>query len=318
MIVSAMQVGRRKAFKLALVVSLFFATECDREEDIRGAGIQPRIEVIPPEIPPGAPVAVTYNWNVDPGSTVPSEPYGAFIHFVDGDGALLFVDDHVPQPPPTAWRAGQRYSYSRLVLTRIVPYVGDIEVRVGLYPLSGRGERWALKGRHRGLREYAVGRLTLFRRDRKREPVYREGFGPVSSWSNAPFDHSRTMSRKARIKFKNPGAVTIVFIDALAETNAAPRASQLKLQLRSGWRAFLPFVGGAIRAAVRLPHESLGQNAWVSMHLLAGQASVPGKSRINDSNSELLVHVRGIFIMREDECSAALSPWIITASRQNQ
>jgi len=64
----------------------------------------------------------------------------AFVHFLDSHKVLLFDDDHVPVPPVTSWEPGKNYSYTRTKFIPIYPYVGDVDVRVGLQPV-GRGEQ---------------------------------------------------------------------------------------------------------------------------------------------------------------------------------
>ena len=93
-------------------------------------------------------IEVTYTWTLEPGAKKLDQDYSAFLHFLDSHRVLLFAESHLPSPPPSTWEPGKTYSYTRTKFIPIYPYVGEVEVRMGLYP-SGRGERVRAQ-EHRG------------------------------------------------------------------------------------------------------------------------------------------------------------------------
>ena len=146
-----------------------------------------------------------------------AQDHRAFVHFLDSHKVLLFDDDHVPVPPVTAWEPGKSYSYTRTKFIPIYPYVGDVDVRVGLQPV-GRGERVALKGEDAGLHEYSVAKMELLPQTENIFLVYKEGWhNPESSAQNPSLE--RTWTKKdALVSFKNPKKDIIVYLEA--DTNA--------------------------------------------------------------------------------------------------
>jgi hypothetical protein len=74
---------------------------------------------------------------------------------------MLFADDHQPELSFSRWGPGQTYLYRRTVFVPVVAYVGNVEVRMGLYPHPSGGAQPTLKNKHRGLREYKINTLEL-------------------------------------------------------------------------------------------------------------------------------------------------------------
>lgn len=123
--------------------------------------IVPSVQLNRVRVPQGSALELTYTWVVEPGARKLDQGYRAFVHFLDSRGGMLFGDNHQPEPSSSRWEPGQTYFYRRTVFVPVVAYVGNVEVRMGLYPHPGGGARPALKGEHRGLREYKVGTLEL-------------------------------------------------------------------------------------------------------------------------------------------------------------
>src|SRR6266513_3058026 len=112
---------------------------CRRSRAVATSGISARAHVRPATVAAGSPFAVEYSWTMDDGAAAPSDGYGAFVHFVHPDGAIAFTDDHTPEPPPSSWRPGQTYRYTRTLFAPAGAFPGKLQVRVGLFhPERGR------------------------------------------------------------------------------------------------------------------------------------------------------------------------------------
>ena len=170
-----------------------------------------------PRAPLGSAVEITYTWQVEPTAKKLTQDHRAFVHFVDSHGVMLFEDDHAPVPPVTAWEPGKTYSYTRTKFIPVYPYVGDVDVRVGLAPV-GKGERVMLKGEDAGLREFKVAKIELLPQTENIFLVYKEGWhNPESSPQNPSLE--RTWTKKdALVSFKNPKKDVIVYLEA--DTNS--------------------------------------------------------------------------------------------------
>ena len=151
-----MKVGRTWRAVTLGMAALALLPACKGRKPAEVNAITPSFAVNRGRTPLGSAVEVTYTWTVEPSAKKLTQDYRAFVHFKDPQRMLLFTDDHVPTPAPTTWEPGKTYTYTRTLFVPIYPYVGNVDVVMGLYPASGKGERVALKGEDRGLREYKV------------------------------------------------------------------------------------------------------------------------------------------------------------------
>src|SRR3954467_7827788 len=128
-----MMLGR--SWRTAAVVSLAalaLLPACSRRKPAEVNDIVPKFEVNRSRAPLGSAVEITYTWQVEPTAKKLTQDHRAFVHFVDSHGVMLFEDDHTPVPPVTAWEPGQTYTYTRTKFIPVYPYVGDVDVRIGL------------------------------------------------------------------------------------------------------------------------------------------------------------------------------------------
>jgi hypothetical protein len=171
-----MKLGRKQMAGLALAAAgLAVLGGCNRRKGAEVNAIVPSVAVNRAKAPLGSAIEVTYTWTVEPTAKKLGQDYRALVHFLDSHGVLLFGDDHAPTPAPTAWEPGKTYSYTRTVFVPVYPYVGPVQVVMGLYPSSGKGERPALKGEDRGLREYVVGKMEFLPQTDNIFLVYKDG-----------------------------------------------------------------------------------------------------------------------------------------------
>ena len=146
---------------VAALTAISLLPACSRRKPVEVNPIVPSIEVSRTKVPLGSALEVTYTWTVEPGAKKLDQDYDAFIHFLDSHNVVLFAESHVPTPPPSAWEPGNTYSYTLTHFIPVYPYVGDVEVRLGLAPTQGRRERPVLKGDDAGFREYRVAKLEF-------------------------------------------------------------------------------------------------------------------------------------------------------------
>ena len=121
----------------------------------------------------------------------------------------------MPVPPPSTWEPGQSYSYTRTRFVPVYPYVGDVEVRMGLYPYPGRGERPALKGEDRGFREYKVADAGAAAADREHLPGLQGGLAQPRDPSREP-GHRADLDEEARrwSPSRTPRKDVVVYLEA--------------------------------------------------------------------------------------------------------
>ncbi len=69
-------------------------------------------------------------WRRTPPSTA---DYLVFVHVIEPDGEKLWQDDHAPAIPTSQWKPGQSIEYTRTIFVPNYPYIGEANMRIGLY-----------------------------------------------------------------------------------------------------------------------------------------------------------------------------------------
>jgi hypothetical protein len=297
-----MMFGRSWKTWIAVVAAGAAAAGCGRRQTAEVNDIVPKFEVNRSRAPLGSAIEVTYIWQVEPTAKKLTQDHRAFVHFVDSHGVMLFEDDHTPVPPVTAWEPGNTYSYTRTKFIPVYPYVGDVDVRVGLAPV-GKGERVMLKGEDAGLREFKVAKIELLPQTENIFLVYKEGWhNPESSPQNPSLE--RTWTKKdALISFKNPKKDVIVYLEADTNFKAfdAPPVLTLAVNNKTGVTISIPN-SEVFTRKVRVKAEDLGPEEWVDLRLSMNQSFIPKLKGVNTHDDrELGVLVYHLYVAEADK-----------------
>jgi len=266
--------------------------------------IVPSIKVNRTKAPLGSALEITYTWTVEPGAKKLDQNYWALVHFLDNHEVMLFSDDHPPVPPPSTWEPGKTYSYTRTRFVPVYPYVGDVEVRVGLYPYPGRGERPALKGDDRGFREYKVATLELLPQTENIFLVYKEGWHNPETHPENP-SVERTWSKKdALVSFKNPKKDVIVYLEADTCVKCFPQTPELKVTVGNNVGMKLPFETPQVYLKkLRVKAADLGNDEWTDVHFAMNQSFVPKNLNppLNNDDRELGFNMYHLYVAEADQ-----------------
>ena len=298
-----MRLGR--SWRTAAVVSLAalaLLPACNRRKPAEVNDIAPKFEVNRARAPLGSAIEVTYTWQNGPSAKKLAQDHRAFVHFLDSHKVLLFDDDHVPVPPVTAWEPGKSYTYTRTKFIPIYPYVGDVDVRVGLQPV-GRGERAALKGEDAGLHEYSVAKMELLPQTENIFLVYKEGWhNPESSAQNPSLE--RTWTKKdALVSFKNPKKDIIVYLEADTNSKAFDQPPVLTVAIGGKSGLVVPIENSEVfLKKIRVKAADLGDQEWVDLRLSMNQSFVPKAKGINATDDrELGLMVYHLYVGEADK-----------------
>src|SRR5262245_48159165 len=206
----------RRSWRTAAVVALTAVAllpACRGGRSEEHNDIVPKVSINRTRAPMGSAIEITYTWVVEPTAKKLVGDHQVFVHFLDSHQVQLFEDDHVPIPPVTQWEPGKTYSYTRTEFIPIYPYVGDVEVRIGLFPVA-RGPRVALKAEHAGLHEYRVAKMELLPQTENFFLVFKEGWHSTESTAHTPsLEHTWT-KKDAVVSFKNPKKDIDVYLEA--------------------------------------------------------------------------------------------------------
>jgi hypothetical protein len=135
----------------------------------------PSVSFSRPRAALGSPIDVTYRFQVAANAPAFDQDYRVFVHFLDADDERMWTDDHDPGIPTSQWKPGQVVEYTRTLFIPIYPYVGDAQVRLGLY--SPRDQRrLTLAGEDEGQMAYRVGTLTLLPHSENVFLLYKDGW----------------------------------------------------------------------------------------------------------------------------------------------
>jgi hypothetical protein len=288
---------------------------CSRRKQAEVNPIVPSFTVSRPKAPLGSAVEVTYTWTVEPGAKKVPENYRAFVGFSDPHGVMLFEDDHVPTPPPSAWEPGKTYSYTRTKFIPIYPYVGEVDVRMGLYPYPGRGERIALKGDDAGMRSYRVAKMELLPQTENIFLVYKDGWhSPESSPQNPTLE--RTWTKKdALVSFKNPKKDIVVYLEADTNAKAFDQPPVLTLAVAGKTGVVVPISNSEVfLEKVRVKGQDLGNEEWVDLRLSMNQSFVPKLKGVNTHDErELGLLVYHLYVGEADKLGNVPATTVVDA-----
>jgi hypothetical protein len=298
---------------LVLAASAFLPA-CSRKQPAEINPIAPSVTINRTKAPLGSAIEVTYTWTLDPNAKKLTQDYRALVHFLDAHKVVLFTDDHVPTPPVTSWEPGKSYSYSRTVFIPVYPYLGEVQVVMGLYPAAGRGERVAMKGEDIGLRAYKVAKMEFLPQTDNIFLVYKEGWhSPETSPQNPGLE--RTWSKKeALVSFKNPKKDVILYLEGDTNSKAFSQPPVLTVSVGGTTGLEIPIENSEVfLKKIRFKAEALGAGEWVDLRLAMNESFVPKAKGLNQDDRELGLLVYHLFVGEADKLGTITGTPVVDA-----
>ena len=299
-----MQLGRsgRRILVAALAAAALLPTlnACRRRKPAEVNDIVPSFTINRPRAPLGSAVEITYSWNVEPTAKKLGKDYKALVHFLDQHGVMLFDDDHMPTPPTSAWEPGKSYSYTLTKFIPIYPYVGEAEVRMGLYRDR---ERAVLKGEDTGMQEYKVGKIDLLPQTENIFLVYKEGWHNPESRTDNPGLEVTWTKKDALVSFKNPKKDVIVYLEADTNYKAFDAPPVLTVVVAGKTGLVIPIENSEVfLKKIRVKAADLGTEEWVDLRLSMNQSFVPKLKGVNATDDrELGLMVYHLYVGEADK-----------------
>jgi len=255
--------------------------------------IVPKVATSPVKVHPGDAVAMEYRWDVGQGAPRIEKGFGAFVHFVDGSGALVFTDDHAPVPPPEIWEPGQSYSYKRVILIPELAPAGPLEIRMGLFSSGGKRLGLGVAGGTRN--EYPSGHLEVLGKKERSPVLFEDGWYPPEAPAGDPFSSRRWMQKEGRVSFRNRGRDVLV---ALAGETDHTFPETPVLTLETGGRGIKLQITspGPFLERVRFRGQDLGSDRRALLRLTMSQSFVPKLLGTGDDSRELSLWVLGLLV----------------------
>ena len=283
-------------WRAAVLLGLGLFAACRGKRPEAPVDLEASVELGASRVLAAHPLAVTYTWAVGTNAPRLRPTERAFVHFVDASNVLLFTDDHVPEPPPSSWEPGRRYSYTRLVLVPPLPFTGNLEMRVGLFDTQGAGGRRTLKGQHRGMQEYRVASVELLPDDDRARLTFKDGWYPPESPAGSPFLRTRWMKREAFLEFRNRNKDVILILEGDTADSFFDETPRLTIAV--GDQGIVMPVEGPepLLAKVSFKAEALGEDRWATLRLSMDRWFVPREKGGSADERELSFSLRYVFV----------------------
>ena len=250
------------------------------------------------EVVLGSVVGMAYQFSILNGQSSLAEDYRVFVHFVDGDGEVMWTDDHNPPRPTSTWLPGQVVGYERKVFLPMYPYIGTATIRVGLYLTDG-GARLALVGDDDGSLSYEIGTLELLPQSENVFLIFQKGWHDPEIM---PGDHDlqwRWTTGNATIAFRNPRRDVLLYLraDGRPDLVGGPQGVSLEIEDREV-AGFLIENNQAELREILITQEQLGDENMVQLRISVDGAFIPAERSAtnNDDTRELGIRVFDILI----------------------
>jgi hypothetical protein len=186
---------------------------CGRGEAPGPPVATPSVSFSRPRAALGSPIEVTYKFQVAANAPAFDQDYRVFVHFLDGDDERMWTDDHDPSVPTTQWKPGQVIQYTRTVFIPVFPYIGDAQVRVGLY--SPRDQRrLPLAGEDAGQLSYKVATLSLLPHSENVFLLFKDGWHPAEVAPDNATVEWQWSKKLATLSFRNPKKDVVFYLHA--------------------------------------------------------------------------------------------------------
>jgi hypothetical protein len=259
----------------AAVVLLALASACGDNADNAPAVGAIGVSLSRPRVALGSPVEVSYTFSMAPDAPA----LGArtvFVHFLDANEELMWVDDHVPPTPTTEWKPGQRIEYTRTMFVGRYPYVGPATVVAGLYSPE-TNERVKFSNQDRGDRSYVVADFELLPQTENIFLIFKDGWHQTEVVADGSSRVEWQWTKKeATVAFRNPTRDVVLYVQADNPSPSAGAARQMEVRL-----------GDQALGTVPLPRETpsvqkipitaaqLGTADMVELRFIADKTFVP-------------------------------------------
>ena len=228
-------------------------------------------------VPLGAPATFLFQFVVSPTFTTLSEDYRVMVHFLDGNGEMMWAADHDPPVPTTTWQPGQTVVYSHQVRIPMYPYIGESVVAVGLYSLT-TGERLPLTGEDLGQRAYRGTVVSVEPQSESGFLVYQDGWHD-DEFSPATGERWRWTGERAGLSFRNPRANAMLYLEFDGRADLFEPPQQVNIRI-GDHIVFETDVTAPDRELYEIPlrADELGQEETVTLVLEVDRTFVPANS----------------------------------------
>ena len=213
------------------VVLLIGTGGCSDEQSTEPAVAKPAVTLSKDRAAIGSPLTITYKFDVAANATF-DDDYLVFMHVIEPDGEKLWQDDHAPAVPTRQWKPGQTVEYSRTIFVPNYPYIGEANIRIGLYNPKN-GKRLALDAPEVSRHEYRVGKLHLLPQSENIFLIYNvnKGWHPAEVDPKDPTNEWQWTQKTATISLVNPKRDATFYLEWDARTDLFDPPQQVTVRV---------------------------------------------------------------------------------------
>jgi hypothetical protein len=202
---------------------------CSGKQTNEPAVATPSLSFSKERVPIGSAVTLTYRFVVASDARIDKD-YWVFVHVLDTDGEQMWTDDHLPPTPTSKWKGGETIEYKRTIFVPNYPYIGEANVRLGLYD-QPTGKRLVLNAQEVSRREYLITKVQILASSENIYLIYKDGWHPAEVDPKNPQNEWQWTKKTATISFKNPKKDSTLYLqyDARVDLFRPPQQVVLKM-----------------------------------------------------------------------------------------
>jgi hypothetical protein len=259
----------------AAVVLLALTVACGGAADTAPAVASVSVSLSRPRVALGSPVEMSYTFKVAPDAP-PLGTRKVFVHFLDANDELMWVDDHDPPTPTAQWKPGQTVEYTRTLFVGRYPYVGAATVVAGLYSTDSN-ERVKLSNEDRGDRSYVVANFELLPQTENIFLIFKDGWHQTETVADGASRVEWQWTKKeATVAFRNPTRDVVLYVEADNPSTSASAAQQLEVRLGDQVLGTVPLPRGPGSVhKIPIAAAQLGTGDMVELRFIADKTFVP-------------------------------------------
>ncbi len=268
--------SQRTACAIA-ICALAVLAACQKKETSEPPVATPSLTFAKDKVPIGSAVTLDYKFQVAPNASF-DKNYWVFVHVLDPEGELMWVDDHLPPTPTTQWKAGQTIEYKRTVFVPNYPYIGEAVVRLGLYD-QANGTRLTLNAPEASRKEYVVAHFQVLPSSENVFLIYKDGWHPAEVDAKNPANEWQWTKKTATISFRNPKEDSTLYLEYDARTDLFNPPQQVTISI--GGQPIASFAADARMPGLKtflITAAQLGSADMVDLAITVDRTFTPGGS----------------------------------------